>query len=105
MTTIYIDAGDNHHKIQRLVQTAVEAEINRFEQTLEADRLRLTIFEQKYQVSSEHFIAEMAAEDLEGGDDEYVQWIGEYRLMERLQFALEMLQGIEYRDVNSLRTD
>ncbi len=35
-------------------------------------------------VSSEHFIADMAAGDLQGGDEKYVQWAGEYQMMARL---------------------
>ena len=68
-------------------------------------RERLVPFEQKYGVTSEHFIAEMAAEDLEGGDDEYVCWAGEYKLMQRLQDKLRQLQEIEYRDSSLLRPD
>src|SRR5262245_33561555 len=39
-------------------------------------------------MTSEHFIVEMTAEDLEGKDDEYVHWAGEYKLMQRLQDKL-----------------
>ena len=39
---------------------------------------RLATFEEKYGVTSEHFLAVMTAEDLEGKDDEYVHWAGEY---------------------------
>jgi len=38
----------------------------------------------------------MAAEDLEGGDDEYVRWAGEYKLIQRLQEKLLKLQEISY---------
>jgi len=55
-------------------------------------------FEQKYGVTSEHFISEWAAEDLEGGDDEYVRWAGEYKLMQRLQEKLQTLREISYGD-------
>ena len=37
----------------------------------------------------------MAAEDLEGGDDEYITWAGEYQLMQRLEQKLGQLQGDE----------
>jgi hypothetical protein len=45
-------------------------------------------------VTSEHLIAEMAAEDLAGGDDEYVRWAGEYKLTQRLREKLQKLQKI-----------
>jgi hypothetical protein len=61
-------------------------------------RKRLAPFEQTYHVTSEQFLAEMTAEDLHGGDDEYVQWAGEYRLLCRLDEQLQQLRGIRYRD-------
>jgi len=69
----------------------IESQIARLELGLQLARKRLVPFEQKYGVTSEHFISEMAAEDLEGGDDEYVRWAGEYGLMQRLQERLQEL--------------
>jgi len=40
----------------------------------------------------------MAAEDLEGGDDECVRWAGEYKLMQRFQEKSRKLQEINYGD-------
>jgi hypothetical protein len=54
-------------------------------------RKRLAQFEQKYGVSSDHFITTMVAEDLEGGDEEYVRWAGEYKLKQRLEEKLHKL--------------
>jgi hypothetical protein len=50
-------------------------------------------------------IAEMTAEDLEGKDDEYVHWAGEYKLTQRLQDKLRKLQEISYHDPNLLHAD
>lgn len=36
-------------------------------------------------VNSEHFTTDVGAEDLQNGDEEFVQWAGEYRLMQRLE--------------------
>jgi len=43
-------------------------------------------------------MAKMAAEYLAGGDDEYVQWAGEYALLQRLEEKLRQLTEIKYRD-------
>jgi hypothetical protein len=40
----------------------------------------------------------MTTEDLEGGDDGYVRWAGEYKLMPRLQEKLRQLLEINYGD-------
>ena len=102
MTTIYIDAA-KHGATQQLVKSAIDNEIARLELALMTARKRLLSFEDRYGVTSDHFIATLAAEDLEGKDDEYVQWAGEYELWQRLQQKLEQLRQIEYRDSNILR--
>lgn len=71
-----------------------EDETARLRLSIAAAQERLASFEQRYGVSSEYFIAAMAAEDLEGGDEEYVQWAGEFRLMERLAGKLHRRQSL-----------
>jgi hypothetical protein len=95
MSVIYIEetVGD----VRDLVQIAIREQVTKLELGLAMARRRLTPFEDKYGVTSERFISDMAAEDLEGGDNEYVQWAGEYQLMRRLQDKLWRLRGIEYR--------
>ncbi len=78
-----------------LVGAAVASEIARLELALEMACKRLKPFEDRYGVTSEHFMAEMATEDLEGGDDEYVQWAGEYKLMCDLKEKLAQLREIQ----------
>lgn len=94
MSTIYIRATDET-ETRQLIESAVQREIARLEMALATARKRLTPFEEKYGVSSEQFMREMAAEDLEGGDDEYITWAGEYQLMQRLEQKLSQLQGDE----------
>jgi hypothetical protein len=99
MTILHIESTKSE-AVLHLVRSAVESEILRFKMALQSAEQRLALFEQKYGVTSEHFMAHFTAEDLEGGDDEYVQWAGEYRLMERLEEKLRHLQEIEYSDTN-----
>lgn len=102
-TTIYMDSRE-YADTQQLVKSAIDGEIARLELALALARQQLAPFEEKYDVTSEQFIDTMAAEDLEGRDDEYVQWAGEFRLWQRLQQKLNQLRGIEYRDSNILRS-
>lgn len=92
MSKLYIEPARASVEVLRLVQSAIRSEIIRLELALEMAKKRLARFEEKYGVTSEHFIAEMAAEDLEGGDDEYVQWAGEYWLMRDLEEKLTQLK-------------
>jgi hypothetical protein len=98
MITIHVQAASHTKQATQLVQSAVSAEIARLELALEMARKRLTPFERKYDVTSGHFYAEMAAEDLDGGDDEYVCWAGEFKLWQRLQDKLGQLREIRYVD-------
>ena len=59
---------------------------------IERTKHRLSQFEQRYGVDTAHFVQEMAAEDLEGGDIEYVEWAGEAKLLEGLQAELSALE-------------
>ena len=95
MSTIYVEPVQNR-PVLRLVETAVQGEIARLEIALALAKKRLASFEQKYHVASEEFIATMTAEDLSGGDDEYVQWAGEYKLMVRLQEKLSQLRDLRF---------
>ena len=104
MSTIYVEPAQNANQVLTLVQSAIEGERTRLELSLKLARERLVPFEQKYSVSSEYFISEMAAEDLKGGDEEYVRWAGEYRLMQRLQEKNRQLREINYGDPSLLQS-
>jgi hypothetical protein len=95
-TTLHISAPHGGIETLRLVADAVEHEISRLELSLRAAQHRLEPFEIRYGVSSEIFYATMAAEDLSGGDEEYIRWAGEYEFRERLRIRIEQLQGLRY---------
>lgn len=87
--TLYVKTDHHRNAILQLVKSTVDAEITKLELALEMADRRLHPFEQKYQVTSDDFMAHWTAEDLEGQDDEYVCWAGEYRLKQRLMKKLE----------------
>jgi len=97
MTILYIEPQQQANEIMPLVQSAIESQIVKLELALKLADKRLQPFEQKYGVVSARFISEMTAEDLAGGDDEYVHWAGEYRLRQRLLQKLDALRGINFR--------
>jgi hypothetical protein len=105
VSIIYVEPTQKTRAVLSLIRSVIEGEIARLELALKLARERLVPFEQKYGVTSEHFISEMTAEDLEGSDDEYVHWAGEYKLMQRLQEKLCQLQEIDYGDSSLLRPD
>ena len=71
---------------------AIEAYKARLRGGIQRTRRRLAEYEQRYGVDTAHFLREMTAEDLEGGDLEYVEWAGEAKLLEGLEGELTELE-------------
>jgi len=79
------------------VLQAIESYKARLRASIERTQRRLTQFEQRYGVDTARFLREMAAEDLEGGDLEYVEWAGEAKLLEGLEAELRELEYARYQ--------
>jgi len=81
-------------------QTVVHA-LDAYKGTLRAalqrSRRNLRQFENRYGVTTMVFLQEMAAEDLAGGDVEYVEWAGEAKLLEGIEAELKELEDVCYR--------
>ena len=82
--------------VQNLVKSAIESEIKNLKRSLEKTNKLLKEFEIKYQVSSDFFISNWTAENLEEGDEEYISWVGEIKIRTKLINSLEKLENIEY---------
>lgn len=80
-----------------VIQSAIEAKRKRIEIGLKRTEQKIRRFETKYQMPSEQFLSQhWTAEDLAGGDDDYISWMGELRLRQAVLEELHILQGIEY---------
>lgn len=82
--------------IETIVKSAIHAEIKRLEIGLNKTDKEIKKFEDKYKISSDIFLKEYAAEDLDGGDDEYISWMGEIKIKEKVFEELNKLKKIEY---------
>lgn len=96
MTRIYTETTERPQEFIELLKSAVSTKIARIQLSIDMTQQKLFAFEKKYNVSSEYFLKEMAAEDLDGGDIEYVEWAGEYQVLQQLEKQLKQLQGIDY---------
>jgi len=81
---------------EKLVQQAITAKIQRLILSLRKTDNILHDFETRYQLTASDFINNCNAEDLSGGDADYVAWLGKIKLQERIQADLSELQAIEY---------
>jgi hypothetical protein len=79
------------------VLQAIESYKARLRAGIERGKRRLSRFEQRYGVDTAHFLQEMAAEDLESGDLEYVEWAGEAKLLAGLEAELAELEHVRYQ--------
>ncbi|MFB2975527.1 hypothetical protein [Microseira sp. BLCC-F43] len=79
-----------------MLKDAIAKKIARLEHSRKVTKEKLEKFEKKYNVTSEQFIKEWAAEDLEGKDMEYVEWAGEYHCLVNLEEDLNILKSLEY---------
>ena len=62
-----------------IVRSAISAEIKRLELGLHKTDRHIDEFEKKYNISSAVFMEKLSAEDLEGRDQEYIEWAGELK--------------------------
>ncbi len=80
----------------RTVLSAIEAYKTRLQTSIARTQRRLMQFEQKYGIITHDFLENMTAEDLEGGDMEYVEWAGEAKILSGLQAELVELEDVRY---------
>ncbi len=80
---------------QTVVQ-ALDAYKARLRAGIARTKQRLAAFESRYGADTARFLREMTAEDLTGGDLEYVEWAGEARLLEGLETELRELEHARY---------
>ncbi|MBP7963479.1 MAG: hypothetical protein KBG20_13215 [Caldilineaceae bacterium] len=104
-TTVYVESDQATRETMYLVQSAISKEVATLKLAIRAGERRLAEFEKKYGVSSDYFIAEMAAEDMDEGDDEYIRWAGEFDLTQSLREKLQRLMEINYRDQRTSHSD
>lgn len=96
MTVQLVIELNNRRTMDSIVQ-AVETYKARLRLSIERARDRLANFERRYDVETTYFLREMAAEDLAGGDIEYVEWAGQAKLLEGLEAELRELEDAQYR--------
>jgi hypothetical protein len=81
----------------QMVVRALDTYKLRLQASIERTRRRLSGFERRYGVTTAQFLDSMSAEDLEGGDLEYVDWAGEAKMLDGLRSELAELEDARYR--------
>ncbi len=93
---VQLQIRSDRMNILPIIQTAITSQCKRIEIGLRKTEQIIRQFEQKYQLSSRQFLEHYTAEDLAGGDIEYISWLGELKLRQNIEEELQALQDIEY---------
>ncbi len=88
--------SESKENVVDIIKHAISAEVKRLEIGLERTNRQIREFEEKYRASSEDFLRDFTAEEMEHGDAEYVEWAGELKIRDRILRDLRQLKEIEY---------
>ena len=83
-------------KSAQTVLHALDAYKTRLRASIQRTHRNLANFEQRYGIKTEVFLREMVAEDLPGGDLEYIDWAGEAKILEGLETELRELEDVRF---------
>ena len=86
----------DEYDVSEIVRSAIDAEIKRLEIGLEKTNREIRKFEEKYSLASSEFLERITADELQGGDADYIKWAGELKIRERILKDLGKLKDIEY---------
>ncbi len=87
--------SDGKYQVKPLVEAALEHELRLLETGIRQTEHHLRRFEEKYQKSTSNFIAEYEDDRFDETLD-FIEWIGEYRLLERLHEKTDALRSIHF---------
>lgn len=83
------------HQLRPPVEAALANELRLMEAGIRRTEQRILEFEQKYHLGSQDFIARYENDEMEETID-FEEWIGEFRLLERLREKADTLKDIRF---------
>ncbi len=92
MAEIVIRTG-KPESIRPILDSAIRNQLKLLKASINRTQIRISSFEQKYNISSEQFVQKIR----EGMDDDnldFVEWIGETKILKRLEEEYKELEGI-----------
>ncbi|MBI1926117.1 hypothetical protein HYR99_17925 [Candidatus Poribacteria bacterium] len=83
--------------LRPLVEAALQNEQRLLQAGIRRTERRLRDCEKKYGLSSEEFLRRYENNEVEETLD-FIEWVGEFRLLERMREKLDIFQGIHFED-------
>jgi len=93
MAEIVIRTG-KPESIRPILDSAIRNQLKLLKASINRTQIRISSFEQKYNMSSEQFVQKIR----EGMDDDnldFVEWIGETKILKRLEEEYKELEGLQ----------
>ena len=84
---------DKPESIVPILESAIRNQLKMLKASINRTKMKITSFEQKYNMSTEQFMQKIG----EGMDDDnldYVEWIGETKILKRLEEEYKELEGM-----------
>jgi len=84
---------DKPESIVPILESAIRNQLKMLKASINRTKMKITSFEQKYNMSTEQFMQKIR----EGMDDDnldYVEWIGETKILKRLEEEYKELEGM-----------
>ncbi len=86
--------GNKAESIRPILDSAIRNQLKLLKASINRTQIRISSFEQKYNMSSEQFVQKIR----EGMDDDnldFVEWIGETKILKRLEEEYKELEGLQ----------
>ena len=83
------------HLIKPIVEAALENELRLIEAGIKQTKKHLEKFEEKYQLNTQDFVTNYENDQFEESMD-FIEWIGEFRLLKRLIEKADTLRSISF---------
>lgn len=85
------------HMLRPIVEAALENELRLIEAGIRQTEQHLKKFEEKYQLDTHDFITDYENDQFDETMD-FIEWIGEYKLLKRLTEKADTLRGISFEN-------
>ena len=83
------------YPLQPLVESALANEVRLLEAALHQTKARLIAFETQYHLPTSEFVDRYANDQVDE-TLETIEWLGEYRMLKRIQQKLDALRGVQF---------
>ena len=83
------------YSLKPLIEAALTNHLKLLKAGLRRTEQRIRAFEEKYQVLTQEFLTRFENDEFEETSD-FAEWIGEYRLLKKLQHKIGILQEVRF---------